>query len=656
MVCVSRKMFLFAVFVLFLSQGVSAEKDLFVVRDLQLKLTITNDLQIVPTSSDYFIEFVAANLSWFPVGDERQQVMSMVTVPQAAKKKNLEFVWNEPAQKSFSYSLEARLKTLSPGRRIHEKLKFPLTDIPSDLTLYIKPTENIDINRNIQRKATELAEGKDDLYDVVFTIGDWVKESVEYNLSSTTANAVQKSSWVYVNRQGVCDEITSLFISMLRSLGIPAKFVSGMAYTDLDVFEEKWGPHGWAEVYFPTVGWVPFDVTYRELGFLDPTHIKLKESEDSKGTSVEYLSRGRNVNIEAGKLNIHIDVEKEGALLPPLVEIRLSPKFSEVGFGSYNIINAEILNIQEYYVPVDISLSRTSELELVEGKYQSSVLLKPLEKKRMVWLVRVSESLSEGYTYTFNVEGKEIFGSNGKTTFISRKYDSIHTYAELKSFLPKETVVQKTDFECTSDKAKYPLEADMQILCVIKNLERRTKEYSVCVEKCEKKSVSGGGNESLTFPITKKKAGFNNIVASATSGDEKKQSFVLVQFLERPDIAITKVSLPKTIGFNDEGALQFSISKNSESVAKNIRLSIEHPKLKKSWHFPDMDDPRDFKILFYGNNLKAGKNEFHIVVEYEDEEGKSYKDEEVATIELTGLTFFQKVILFFDDVETKIFG
>ena len=71
----------------------------------------------------------------------------------------------------------------------------------------------------------------------------------------------EPATWVYDNRQGVCDELTGLFISMLRELGIPARFVSGVSYTNLPEFAKPWGGHGWAEVWFPDVGWVPFDVT-----------------------------------------------------------------------------------------------------------------------------------------------------------------------------------------------------------------------------------------------------------------------------------------------------------------------------------------------------------------------------------------------------------
>ena len=64
---------------------------------------------------------------------------------------------------------------------------------------------------------------------------------------------------------------------MLRAVGVPAKFVSGVAYTDSPLFTERWGGHGWAEVYFPEIGWVAFDPTFGEFGWIDVGHIKNEE-------------------------------------------------------------------------------------------------------------------------------------------------------------------------------------------------------------------------------------------------------------------------------------------------------------------------------------------------------------------------------------------
>ena len=158
----------------------------------------------------------------------------------------------------------------------------------------------IDINDEIRQIASSIVQGEDDLYTAVFKLAEWVENNVEYELSTLTAEATQKASWVVDNKKGVCDEITSLFISMSRSLGIPARFVTGISHSNINLQNQGWDLHGWAEVYFPGFGWVPFDVTYKELGFVGTTHIKLKTTLDSREVSINYATRSRNTQIKPG--------------------------------------------------------------------------------------------------------------------------------------------------------------------------------------------------------------------------------------------------------------------------------------------------------------------------------------------------------------------
>jgi len=174
---------------------------------------------------------------------------------------------------------------------VTDKVKFPIKELLDELEIYTRPSATVDSdNKEIIRLASVLAEGEDDLYQVAFKLAEWTKNNVKYDLSTLTASVSQKASWVLRNREGVCDELTNLFIAMARSLGIPAKFVSGIAYTNSPLFEEEWGPHGWAEIYFPGYGWIPFDVTYGEFGFIDPGHIKSKEALDADEPS-PYIFR-----------------------------------------------------------------------------------------------------------------------------------------------------------------------------------------------------------------------------------------------------------------------------------------------------------------------------------------------------------------------------
>ena len=225
---------------------------------------ISSYAEVIPTTPSGYIESAAINLTFFPKQTETQELSKFYTNPDAdITDKTLKFTWKRPEGK-IDFKVNTNVKTANKITEVKEKINFPIEELPREIKIYTKPSETIDSNNeDIIRLASELVKGEDDLYSAVFKIADWTKNSINYNLSTLTAEVSQKASWVLQNRQGVCDELTSLFIALLRAVGIPARFVSGIAYTNSELFSEEWGSHGWAEVYFPNYGWVPFDVTYR---------------------------------------------------------------------------------------------------------------------------------------------------------------------------------------------------------------------------------------------------------------------------------------------------------------------------------------------------------------------------------------------------------
>ena len=62
----------------------------------------------------------------------------------------------------------------------------------------------------------------------------------------------------YALRRGVCQDLTHIFISAVRSLGIPARYIGGYFFRVDGVVEQDAG-HAWAEAYVPDLGWVAFD-------------------------------------------------------------------------------------------------------------------------------------------------------------------------------------------------------------------------------------------------------------------------------------------------------------------------------------------------------------------------------------------------------------
>ena len=68
-------------------------------------------------------------------------------------------------------------------------------------------------------------------------------------------------AYVLRERHGDCGQVSLLYISLMRSLGVPARWESGWM---LHPGEKNY--HDWAEVYFEGVGWVPVDVSFGRYG------------------------------------------------------------------------------------------------------------------------------------------------------------------------------------------------------------------------------------------------------------------------------------------------------------------------------------------------------------------------------------------------------
>lgn len=62
--------------------------------------------------------------------------------------------------------------------------------------------------------------------------------------------------------QGVCQDYAHVSLALLRSLGIPSRYVSGYLYRPETAELET---HAWVEAFVPSVGWVGVDPTHAQL-------------------------------------------------------------------------------------------------------------------------------------------------------------------------------------------------------------------------------------------------------------------------------------------------------------------------------------------------------------------------------------------------------
>jgi transglutaminase-like putative cysteine protease len=84
-----------------------------------------------------------------------------------------------------------------------------------------------------------------------------IKNAVTYQLGHTNTKSTVEE--ILEKGKGVCQDHAHVFLSAVRLLGHPARYVSG--YLMLNDRVEQDATHAWAEVYVDGLGWVGFDIS-----------------------------------------------------------------------------------------------------------------------------------------------------------------------------------------------------------------------------------------------------------------------------------------------------------------------------------------------------------------------------------------------------------
>lgn len=656
-------LFLFMLVIISASAIAVSDYDVYQSRHLELKLDISTEMEIERDTGSA-LNYVTAKLLFYPQDDRQQIIQSLVTNPKSEEDGDiLVFTWNDPTEDSIEFGIEADIKTENTVATVRDRVDYPVDEaIPSEYDIYTESTDLIDSdNKAIIDMASSLAEGKDDMYEIVFAVGDWINENIEYSLDTMTESITQKPSWTLRNRYGVCDETTALFIAMVRSLGIPARFVSGMAYTNYNDLND-WGPHAWAEVYFPYTGWVPFDITYGEFGFIDASHIALKKSADAQSTSTQYEWKGRNVEISTNKLDIDVQMmDKSGKYLQPVL-FTVDIAKEEVGFGSYNLVEVGIENIAHYYTITELSMARTTRIDTV-SKEKQRVLLKPKEEKKLYWMVKLDDDLNKGYTYTFPVMIYTPTNVSRSVTFSATERGPVYSLDDMAAI--EEAGVEKKEstsnanlyFVCTSDKGSYYLDETASISCIVKNQGNMIlDDLKLCVQnKCKSIDLPLAQTKTQEFSMTFQKAGEKDITASIKNGQVSLVENVEFEVYNRPTIEIKDIEAPEEVKYKDQFRVAFTLHKN-DAMPKDVKIEMRNNNLRKTWEISQLELDREFLVNMQGKDLDAGDNRIKIKVDYSDDHGEEYSTEKEIKIVLKDVNLWQRFLIWLRNVNQKLVG
>jgi len=258
-----------------LAKDVQYTVDVVVSAAIRTERTIPNPRQVERMSA------LVAGISddKLVVGDERQSYTLVVPELQDEDSSS-EATELEPIK---SYALIVNRDDLDT---------IPQTTIPmrpEEFGAALKPSLFVQSgDEKIVKLAKRIVGDNSDAVEAMKALNSWVYRKIRKDFTASISNAVDTLK----RRSGDCTEHSVLFVALARAVGLPAREVAGIVYS-----QEGGGGfffHQWAEVY---VGkWVATDPTFGQP-VADATHIKLTEG--------DILSQSRIMNV-MGRLRIEL--------------------------------------------------------------------------------------------------------------------------------------------------------------------------------------------------------------------------------------------------------------------------------------------------------------------------------------------------------------
>ncbi len=162
---------------------------------------------------------------------------------------------------------------------VQSQAPFPLGQLPPDVARYLRATAMTQAqDPKIQDLARRLVAGARSERQAISAILNHVVDNLTYQYDPPAHDALGALG----RRFGNCQGYSHLSISLLRAVGIPARITVGISlakgwrvtHTDGTLtFKMGQGRHAWIEVYYPDIGWVPYDPQSSHL-FVSIYHVR----------------------------------------------------------------------------------------------------------------------------------------------------------------------------------------------------------------------------------------------------------------------------------------------------------------------------------------------------------------------------------------------
>jgi transglutaminase-like putative cysteine protease len=161
--------------------------------------------------------------------------------------------WNEPADIDT---------TLAEVVRAAEK------DIQ---LIWLSEPERIESQPIIEQLLFETDIAHKPVVEIAKACCNYLYKNFQYKKGITTVETTIDE--ILEHKSGVCQDFAHVLLQMLRTVGIPARYVSGYVCPNKSGMRGEGATHAWVEYFLPNSGWVGLDPTNNV--FAGPYHIRL---------------------------------------------------------------------------------------------------------------------------------------------------------------------------------------------------------------------------------------------------------------------------------------------------------------------------------------------------------------------------------------------
>lgn len=247
---------------------------------------------VIPASFNsptYNQDIANLNLQFNPAPTQREEKLD------SRGNKVVTATWRQPAA-TIVASVSLTASNWVKLNTINTTAPFPLAALTGPETAYLASTKQVAAdNPLIAAKAKELTRGVTTEFDAVQRILSWVVDHVDYVLTPPSYDAI----YSFNTGKGNCQNYSHLSAALMRAVGIPVRIVNGVTLNrsfDANTDEGRLtlgmaqGRHSWIDVYFPDLGWVPFDPQQSQL-FTSNRYIRIEVGLDNEETTQDGLIR-----------------------------------------------------------------------------------------------------------------------------------------------------------------------------------------------------------------------------------------------------------------------------------------------------------------------------------------------------------------------------